>query len=45
MPPASDRLIGTVLDQRYRILRQVGRGGAGIVYEAEHEAMARRVAV
>lgn len=45
MPPATNRLIGTVLDQRYRILRQVGRGGAGIVYEAEHEAMARRVAV
>jgi serine/threonine protein kinase/tetratricopeptide (TPR) repeat protein len=45
LPPATDRLIGTLLDQRYRILRQVGRGGAGIVYEAEHEAMARRVAV
>jgi tetratricopeptide (TPR) repeat protein len=45
LPPAPDRLIGTLLDQRYRVLRQVGRGGAGIVYEAEHEAMARRVAV
>ena len=33
-----------MLDQRYRVLRQVGRDGAGIGYEAEHEAMARRVA-
>jgi serine/threonine protein kinase/tetratricopeptide (TPR) repeat protein len=45
VPPAPDRLIGTLIDQRYRVLRQVGRGGAGIVYEAEHEDMARRVAV
>ena len=45
MPPSPDRFIGTLIDQRYRVLRQLGRGGAGIVYEAEHEAMARRVAV
>ena len=45
MPSAPDRLTGSLIDGRYRVIRQVGRGGAGIVYEALHEAMARRVAI
>ena len=43
-PGETDSLLGRVLGQ-YKILRRVGRGAKGVVYEAEDELLARRVAV
>jgi serine/threonine-protein kinase len=36
---------GDVLDGKYQITREVGRGAMGVVYEAMHTALGRRVAV
>ena len=40
-----DPLIGSTLGERYRILRVLGEGGMGRVYEAEHTLIERRVAI
>ncbi|MCB9593494.1 MAG: serine/threonine protein kinase [Sandaracinaceae bacterium] len=43
--PSGDPLIGVVLGERYRIKRQIGEGGMGLVYEAEHVAIEKPVAL
>jgi serine/threonine protein kinase len=40
-----DSLIGTNLDGRYRVLRVIGEGGMGVVYEAEHVLIEKHVAL
>jgi serine/threonine-protein kinase len=40
-----DSLIGTVLAGRYEVLRRIGEGGMGAVYEAKHALIGKRVAV
>ncbi len=40
-----DDLIGEVIDGRYKIVSQIGRGGMGVVYRAEHQMLQRAVAV
>jgi serine/threonine-protein kinase len=42
---APDPLIGTLVHDRYRVLRRVGAGTMGVVYEAEHVMIRRRVAL
>ena len=40
---SQDPLIGTTLSDRYKIIRKIGEGGMGIVYEAEHVLIEKRV--
>jgi Protein kinase domain len=44
-PPTDDPLIGKVLSDRYRIVRKVGEGGMGAVYQAEHALIEKKIAL
>lgn len=37
--------VGTIVDRRYRLKREIARGAAGVVYEAEHLYTKRSVAL
>ncbi|MBK8173287.1 MAG: serine/threonine protein kinase [Sandaracinaceae bacterium] len=43
--PGEDPLVGIVLHERYKILRRIGEGGMGIVYEATHVVIEKKVAL
>lgn len=36
---------GTILNDRYEVVRMVGEGGMGVVYEGRHLALGRKVAI
>ena len=40
-----DALVGTTLAERYEIIRRIGEGGMGAVYEARHSIIGKRVAI
>jgi eukaryotic-like serine/threonine-protein kinase len=43
--PLSDPMVGTVLDQRWRLVRRIGSGGNGVVYQGDEVDTGRRFAV
>ena len=43
--PTTDPLLGAVIDGRYEVLRVIGEGGMGTVYEVRHQTLERRFAM
>jgi len=41
----ADPWIGKVIDNRYRIIGQIGQGGMGVVYKVEHQRMGKVAAL
>jgi serine/threonine-protein kinase len=44
-PDPADPLVGISLGGRYKVIRAIGEGGMGIVYEAIHELIEKKVAI
>jgi len=45
MDAVAGNRIGAVVDRRYRLKREIARGGAGVIFEAEHLFTGRSVAI
>jgi len=43
--PVVGQLIGRVIDNRYQVTNILGQGGMGVVYEANHKYLNRKVAI
>jgi serine/threonine protein kinase len=43
--PTEPHSVGTIVDRRYRLKREIARGAAGVVYQAEHLYTRRSVAI
>jgi eukaryotic-like serine/threonine-protein kinase len=45
IPNESKIPVGTILTGKYRVTREIGRGGMAAVYEAEHLSLGKRIAI